>query len=88
MRYHRGVAAAIRCGWADVGVCIRLVCEEAGLSFIKVREEAYDLCVAASAENDPRLRKLMDVIRSPALRMQYGALPGYRLANGGDVGRV
>ncbi len=28
---HRGVAEAVRCGWADVGVCLRLVGEEAGL---------------------------------------------------------
>ncbi len=31
---HRGVAEAIRCGWADVGVCVRLVCKEAGLQFV------------------------------------------------------
>src|SRR5262245_2031108 len=28
---HRGVAEAVRCGWADAGVCLRLTGEEAGL---------------------------------------------------------
>src|SRR5262249_19001082 len=28
-RDHRGVAEAVRSGWADVGVCHRLTCEEA-----------------------------------------------------------
>ena len=45
---HRGVAEAIRCDWADVGVCLRLVAEEARLKFLKVREEAFDLCVPAA----------------------------------------
>ena len=30
---HRGVAEAVRNGWADAGVCLRLVSEEAGLGF-------------------------------------------------------
>src|SRR5262249_55566731 len=38
-RDHRGVAEAIRNGWADAGVCLRLVSEEAGLQFFPVREE-------------------------------------------------
>ena len=37
---HRGVAEAVRSGWADAGVCLRLVSEEAGLDFFGVREEA------------------------------------------------
>jgi molybdate-binding protein/DNA-binding XRE family transcriptional regulator len=85
---HRSVAAAIRCGWADVGVCLRLVCAEAGLKFIKVREEAYDLCFPTSIESDPRVRKLIGVIRSPALRTLYEALPGYRVSRNSDDGRM
>src|SRR5262245_19547388 len=38
-RDHRGVAEAIRCGWADIGVCHRLVTEEAQLQFLPIREE-------------------------------------------------
>ena len=37
---HRGVAEAVRSGWADAGVCLRLVVEEAGLEFLGVRQEA------------------------------------------------
>ncbi len=53
---HRGVAEAIRCGWANVGVCVRLTCEEAGLKFIQIRDEAYDLCFPTTLASDPRLR--------------------------------
>jgi molybdate-binding protein len=53
---HRGVADAIRCGWAEVGVCLRLVSEQAGLRFIHVRNEAYDLCFPTALQSDIRLR--------------------------------
>jgi molybdate-binding protein/DNA-binding XRE family transcriptional regulator len=85
---HRGVAEAIRCGWADVGVCVRLACEEAGLTFIKVRDEAYDLCFPTQLENDPRLRALLQVVRSVGFRRGLSEVPGYDCLAGGDVVRI
>ena len=41
------MAEAIRAGWADAGVCLRLVSDQAGLDFLSIREEAYDLCFSA-----------------------------------------
>ena len=84
---HRGVADAIRCNWADIGVCLRLVAEEAGLKFIKVREEAYDLCFPASLAADPRLSKLIATIRSPAFKALF-PLPGYHLSRAVEFGRI
>jgi molybdate-binding protein/DNA-binding XRE family transcriptional regulator len=81
---HRGVADAIRCGWADVGVCHRLVCEEAGLRFLAVRQEHFDLCYPA-AEGDPRIRALVEVVRSGSYRGLLGDLPGYDTAGAGEV---
>jgi molybdate-binding protein/transcriptional regulator with XRE-family HTH domain len=85
---HRGVAEAVRNGWADTGVCLRLVGEEAGLDFLGVREEAYDLCFSARSEDDPRLRALLDVVRSPSYRKALGQLPGYDSAETGALDRV
>jgi molybdate-binding protein/transcriptional regulator with XRE-family HTH domain len=82
---HRGVADAIRCGWADVGVCHRLVCEEAGLRFLSVRQEHFDLCFPAATESDPRIRALVDVVRSLSYRGLLGDLPGYDAAGAGEV---
>jgi molybdate-binding protein/DNA-binding XRE family transcriptional regulator len=87
-RDHRGVAEAIRCGWADVGVCLRLVCEEADLKFLGVREESYDLCYAAAAATEPRIRGVIEVIRSLAYRRQLGELPGYDTADTGEIRAV
>ncbi len=87
-RDHRGVAEAVRSGWADVGVCLQLACAEAGLRFLSIREEAYDLCFAAATEADPRIQALLGALRSPQYREQLAALPGYSAANIGDVTRV
>jgi len=74
---HRGVAEAVRSGWADAGVCLRLVSEEAGLGFLSVRREDYDLCFPERSEEDHRIQALLQVIRSPSYRKALGELPGY-----------
>jgi molybdate-binding protein/transcriptional regulator with XRE-family HTH domain len=82
---HRGVAEAVRLGWAEAGVCLRLTSEEAGLDFLSVREEAYDLCFPNAWKDDPRLRSLLDAVRTPSYRRGLGALPGYNTAETGEL---
>jgi molybdate-binding protein/transcriptional regulator with XRE-family HTH domain len=82
---HRGVAEAVRNGWADAGVCLRLVSEEAGLDFLGVREEAYDLCFPSPWKNDPRIQALLDALRAPSYRKALGELPGYNSADTGEM---
>lgn len=77
---HRSVADAIRCGWADAGVCLRLVAEEAGLRFLPVQTESYDLCYRSGTERDPRLIALFKVLHSHQYRRLLGELPGYSLS--------
>jgi molybdate-binding protein len=85
---HRGVAEAVRLGWAEAGVCLRLTSEEAGLDFLSVREEAYDLCYPDALSDDPRLHALREAVRSPSYRRWLGALPGYDSTETGDVQAV
>ncbi len=84
-RDHRGVVDAVRSGFADAGVSLRLVTEEAGLQFIPVREEAYDLCIPEAFEEDPRLQALIEVVRSKSLRNLVGDLPGYDNKETGEM---
>jgi len=79
-RDHRGVTEAIRSGQADVGVCLRLVSEQAGLRFLPVRQEAFDLCFPAALAADHRLKKLIALVRSPQLRTLFSSFPGYKLS--------
>jgi molybdate-binding protein/DNA-binding XRE family transcriptional regulator len=85
---HRGVAEAIRGGWADIGVCLRLVSEEAGLGFLGVREEEYDFCYPAGLEGDPRIQALVETLRSPSYRGMLSDLPGYDAAETGELERI
>jgi molybdate-binding protein/DNA-binding XRE family transcriptional regulator len=85
---HRGVAEAVRSGWAEAGVCLRLVSEEAGLDFLGVRVEAYDLCFPARWEADLRIQALLDVVRSPSYRRAVSELPGYDSTETGELQHV
>jgi molybdate-binding protein/DNA-binding XRE family transcriptional regulator len=85
---HRGVAEAVRCGWADVGVCLRLVGEEAGLEFLSIREEDYDFCYPAESEGDPRIQALVEAVRSASYRGILGDLPGYDATGTGELERI
>jgi molybdate-binding protein/DNA-binding XRE family transcriptional regulator len=85
---HRGVAEAIRRGWADAGVCLRLTSEEADLHFLNVRYEAYELCFPAESADDPRLRALIQIIRSASFRRILGELPGYSSSRSGEIQNV
>lgn len=87
-RDHRGVAEAIRCGWADAGVCLQLTAEEAGLRFLPVRTEGYDLCFTRAIEADPRVQSLVRVIQSPEYRQLLGELPGYDARDAGELSTV
>jgi molybdate-binding protein/DNA-binding XRE family transcriptional regulator len=84
-RDHRGVAEAVRCGWADVGVCLQLASDEAGLNFLTVREESYDICYPAGAEADPRIQAMLRAMRMPAYRRLVGELPGFNTAQMGET---
>ena len=82
---HQGVAAAVQSGWADAGICVRLVSEEAGLRFLPVQEEAFDVCYPKAFAGDRRLKAFVKVIRSLAYRRLLSELPGYDTSETGNL---
>lgn len=84
-RDHRGVAQAIRCGWADAGVCHRLVTEEAGLDFLGVEKETYDVCWSKQLDGDPRIQALLTAVRSRNYRELLADLPGIDSRGSGEL---
>ncbi|MHB1558819.1 MAG: substrate-binding domain-containing protein [Isosphaeraceae bacterium] len=82
---HRGVAGAIRGRGADAGICLRLAGEEAGLRFLSVRREAYDLCLAEDPRDAPLLHALVRVVRSGPYRRLLADLPGYDITHTGEL---
>jgi molybdate-binding protein/transcriptional regulator with XRE-family HTH domain len=75
---HRGVVEAIRSGWADVGVCLRLASEEGQLAFLPCGEENYDHCFRRDQAADPRIVALQRTIQSGEYRRLLSELPGYQ----------
>lgn len=87
-RDHRGVTEVIRSGYADAGVCLRLVGEEAGLAFLTVRSEPFDLCFPSDGAADWRIEALVRVVRSAAYRGLLRDLPGYDWRSSGELQSV
>ncbi len=85
---HVGVVETIRTGWAQAGICIRLCAVEAGLRFLVVREEDYDLCYRTDLQDDPRMQALFNAVRSHAFRRSIADLPGYRADQTGALLQV
>ena len=85
---HAAVACAVRDGWADAGVCVRLSASEARLRFLPVRTESLDLCYAEDLHSIPRIRGLVSLLRSRAYRQLLGDLPGYDTTHTGAMMQV
>ncbi len=79
-RSHAGVAAAIAAGRADWGLAIESVAGELG--FQPLREEGYDLVVAAGRSDRPAVAALLDVLGSEEARAAIEARRGYRVPAG------
>ncbi len=84
-RHHRGVAEAVQSGWADAGICVQLTSMEAGLGFLPVQEEPYDVCIPRALLDDQRVQALLRVVRSRTYRTLLDQLPGYNTAETGSV---
>lgn len=88
VRDHRSVAATVSSGWAEAGVCVRPAAAEARLTFIPLRREAYELCVAESQSEDPRIAALIATLQSKSYRQLVADVPGCESAHTGDVRSV
>lgn len=82
---HRAVAEAVSSGWADAGVCLQLSGSEAGLRFIPVQTEFYDLCIPQSFREDPRVQALIKTVQSRSYRQLLSMLPGYDVSQTGSL---
>lgn len=82
---HQAVVEAVRGGWAEAGVCVRLCAEDAGLRFLPVRNESLDLCFSAAMERDPRIQALIRLLRSRTHRRLIDELPGYNASHTGEM---
>jgi len=74
---HQEVAQLVRSGAADLGVAIEGVALAAGLDFVPLTEERFDLVVPADLAEAAPVRRLLEMIDDPAFRDEMAELPGY-----------
>ena len=79
------VAAAIRNGFADAGMCTSSIASANGLRFISVAHENYELAVRRKMLSDPRIGMLLALIQSPAYQESLKKIGGYSTARTGMI---
>lgn len=79
------VAQAIRAGRADAGIATRSVANAAGLEFVPILWERFDLVMRQRDYFRPPLQALMGFLRSDAFRARAGELGGFDVSGAGDV---
>lgn len=77
---HDAVARAVQGGDADLGLGTAASARAAGLGFISLFEEPYDLVLPAAVLHEPRYAPLFDHLASRQFRTDTSRLPGYILS--------
>jgi putative molybdopterin biosynthesis protein len=79
------IAQAVRAGRADCGVATRSVARAAGLDFVPLAWERFDLVMRQRDYFLPGPQALFAFARNPSLRARAGELGGYDVEDGGAV---
>jgi molybdate transport repressor ModE-like protein len=82
---HSAVAAFIASGMADIGFGVQTAAERFKLDFIPLQRERYFFAVSAEAIEQPKMRKVIEVVRSPQFRESVRQLAGYDATNTGEI---
>jgi putative molybdopterin biosynthesis protein len=80
---HMGVAAAVSAGAADAGLAVRAVADAAGLDWVPVTSEHFELAFAA--EERATVEPLLTTLASSALQSRISQHPGYDLSMSGET---
>jgi len=82
---HGAVVEAVRSSWADAGIALRLSGAQAGLAFLSVRTEPYEIHLAPDFTDDFRFLAFLRVVRSKRFRTLLSELPGYSTSHTGEI---
>jgi len=79
------IAQAVRSGRADCGIATRAVAQAAGLDFVPLTWERFDLALHQRDYFRPGLQTLFKFVRTAAFRDRAAELAGYDVSAAGDV---
>lgn len=74
---HTASAEAVLSGKADVGLGLLAAAHKAGLDFIPLYQERFDLIMPATLFDQPAMQPLLDLLQSSKIRQIIGGLDGY-----------
>jgi putative molybdopterin biosynthesis protein len=84
----QAVAAAIRNGFADAGMCTSGIAGKYGLRFVPLAYENYELALQREMLADPRICTIIGLIRSPAYQAVLKRTGGYDVSHAGIIRRL
>ena len=79
------VARQVHAGHADAGLGIEAAAHEAGLAFVPLAEERFDLVLARRTYFEPPFQKLIALTRSDRFAERAATLGGYDVSHTGEV---
>ncbi len=79
------LAAAIREGRADCGIATRAAARSAGLDFVPLTWESFDLLMRQRTYFTPPLQALMAFLAGEAIRQRASDLTGYDMTSAGTI---
>jgi putative molybdopterin biosynthesis protein len=83
---HMSVAAAVANGGVDAGMGIRAAAFALGLDFVPITEERYDLIVPKTYLKDPKVEKVLHLVRTcKEFHQKIISLGGYDLRDTGKI---
>lgn len=85
VRTHTAAAEAVLSGQANVSLGLQAAAGAAGLDFIPLYEERFDLAVPEEEVSRPRFDTIIEILTSPTFRAAVEALGGYRTSETGTI---
>ena len=85
---HRGVAEAIRCGWADIGVCLGPGERGGRFGFPQRPRGGVRFVLSRGTRRRSPHPALVEAVRSASYRGMLGDLPGYNSTEVGELERI
>ncbi len=82
---HMAVAAQVLSGSVDAGLGILAAARALQLDFIPIATERYDLCIPHEHLEDPRVKAVLEVLRSDSFKELVASLGGYDVSPMGSV---
>jgi putative molybdopterin biosynthesis protein len=79
------VAAAIRAGQADAGICSKGLAASHGLMFLPITNEQYELVMRREMLDDPRIVTLISLIKSPEFKTHLDRSGAYCTTQTGRI---